>query len=390
MADPPRMDSPEDRGVARRQRKVRRRWLWLIALGTVVTVAVATALIKSSGSVSTGAVPTTRNTTAPQTLSGSESEATNDPVQAGGQPLPAITVAGNEILRDGDPWWFAGYNSFTWSGNCGRKGELMSEQQVDDWFASMRHDGHGAVRLFFFDGWNIDRLDAAVEAARRNNIYVTITVDNALKDCGEEKKDDAWFADGKKRAAYAAHLTDLLERYRGNTTIAWFEYFNEPGYSDGALREFYDEMGALAATVDPDRLFSSGTLAPYALGGNDNFRKIQESPGVDISSLHEYDFKDAESHLGPNALANSAGKPMIVGEFGIIDKGDSPQECAADIALREDRTQRKLAAYLGVPGYAGALAWAWQPGEPPDACDSPRLDEDTAVQDVLRTAMPVS
>ncbi|MEP6561837.1 MAG: hypothetical protein ABJD68_12295, partial [Nakamurella sp.] len=69
--------------------------------------------------------------------------------------MPAITVRGDQILRGGEPWWFAGYNSFTWSGNCGRSAELMSEDQVDAWFASMRHDGHGAVRLMFFQGWDL-------------------------------------------------------------------------------------------------------------------------------------------------------------------------------------------------------------------------------------------
>src|SRR3954467_3525297 len=33
-------------------------------------------------------------------------------------PMPAITVAGDQILRGGQPWWFLGFNSFTWSDNC--------------------------------------------------------------------------------------------------------------------------------------------------------------------------------------------------------------------------------------------------------------------------------
>src|SRR5215218_8844486 len=31
----------------------------------------------------------------------------------------AITVQGDQIMRDGQPWWFLGYNSFVWSGDCG-------------------------------------------------------------------------------------------------------------------------------------------------------------------------------------------------------------------------------------------------------------------------------
>ncbi|MGS0685729.1 cellulase family glycosylhydrolase [Nakamurella sp. GG22] len=263
----------------------------------------------------------------------------------------------------------------------------MTPQQVDEWFDSMRHDGHGAVRLMFFDGWSFERLDVALASARRNNVYVTITLDNGLPNCGEEEKTTEWFANSENRNAYALHMSELLTRYKGNNTIAWFEYFNEPSFADGALRTFYDEMGALADTIDPARLFSSGTLAPYALGGPQNFASVQDSPGVDIASLHEYDYNEAESHLGPQVLENSAGKPVIVGEFGVIDPTDDAQACLADAGKRVQRVQEKLSAYR-TAGYIGAFAWAWQPGHPEDVCGSPGLDRDEAVQQVIRTAPP--
>ena len=307
---------------------------------------------------------------------------------ARGHSMPSITTSGNQVLRGGDSWWLLGYNSFTWSGNCGSPAERMSEQQVDDWFGSMRHDGHGAVRLMFFDNWSVDRLDNAIAAAERNNIYVTITLDNALPDCGEDQKTGAWFADDAKRKHYAEHMTELVERYRGTTTIAWFEYFNEPGYFDGAVRSFYDQMGSAAKAIDPDRLFSSGTIAPYSTGGAANFRNIQESPAVDISSMHEYDYDEAESHLGPGTRAASAGKPVVVGEFGVIDAGGNRDDCIADVSERVNRVRRKLNAYLATPGYAGAFAWAWQPGKLEGTCLSLGVASDAAVQAVLREAQP--
>jgi hypothetical protein len=101
----------------------------------------------------------------------------------------------------------------------------------------------------------------------------------------------------------------LLQRYRGEPAIAWFEYFNEPDFANGALRRFYDEMGTLAASIDPSRLFSSGTIADYAVGGANNYRNLNESPGVDIASLHEYDANLVESQHGPVARANGAARP---------------------------------------------------------------------------------
>ena len=138
--------------------------------------------------------------------------------------MPSITTSGNQILRGGQPWWLLGYNSFTWSGNCGSPAERMSEQQVADRLGSMRHDGARRRSTHVLDNWSVDRLDSAIAAAERNNIYVTITLDNALPDCGEDRKTGAWFADETRRKNYAEHMTELVDRYRGNTTIAWFEY----------------------------------------------------------------------------------------------------------------------------------------------------------------------
>ena len=292
-----------------------------------------------------------------------------------------ITVDGDRILRDGEPWWFLGYNSFTGSGDCGDDDEPMSAEQVEEWFASMRHDGHGAVRLFFFEGWDLERLDAAVESAKEHDLYLMITLDDAIGGCSENDKDAGWFADQGERDAYRAHLTSLLERYRGESTIAWFEYFNEPDTDVEELRPFYDEMGAVADGIDPGRLFASGTIAPYD-GGPASFQRLHESPGVDIASMHEYDEGEVESNHGSSVREGAAGKPVIVGEFGMYASADGA-DCARTFDERAQQVAAKAEAYTTIDGYVGALAWSWQPGGG-DACEYGNLDEDTATQDVLR------
>ncbi len=293
--------------------------------------------------------------------------------------MPAITVSGDCILRGGEPWWFTGYNSFVWSGDCGDPEERMTAADVESWFASMRHDGHGAVRLFFFDGWDRDRLRQAVASAKRHNVYLTITLDDAIGGCGETEKDAAWFGDANERAVYRAHMESLLTEFRGETAIAWFEFFNEPDHEGGALRAFYDEMGRVADAIDPDRLFSSGTVAPYWVDGPANFLDIHRSPGVDLASLHEYDEDEVESNHGDDVRANSAGKPVIVGEFG-IEAAPSGAGCVS-YDERARRIAAKLGAYTG-QGYAGAFGWAWQPGR--SGCELGNLDDDQPSQRVFR------
>jgi hypothetical protein len=304
-----------------------------------------------------------------------------EPVSGG----PGFTVSGSQIIRNGTPWWFAGYNSFVWSGDCGNPEEKMTAEQVDAWFASMRHDGHGAVRLFFYSGWDIGRLDAAVASAKRHNIYLIITLDDAIGGCGENDKTDAWFDNQAERTEFRNHMTNLLNKYKGETQIFAFEYFNEPSYRGGKLRQFYDEMGAVADTIDPNRLFSSGTVAPYWLGSEANFRDVSSSPGVDIVSLHEYDQDELESNHGPRVRANAAGKPVIAGEFG-INSSASGAGCKTSFAERARRFEGKIRAYIGgVNGYVGGFAWAWQPGNGGGSCEYGNIDADTASQNVLRT-----
>ncbi|MDN5930689.1 MAG: glycoside hydrolase family 5 protein [Pseudonocardia sp.] len=347
----------------------RRRLTILIALGLLIVVGAVAAIVASRPDPGSG---------------GSSGSLPSDGM---GTDVP-ITVEGDQIMRNGQPWWLLGYNSFVWSGDCGDEEERMSAEDVDAWFSSMRHDGHGSVRLFFFDGWNLDRLDAAVESAKRNEIYLTITLDDAIGGCGETEKNEEWYADQDERDTFQAHMTMLLERYRGETTIAWFEYFNEPDFADGQLREFYDEMGAVADEIDPDRLFASGTIAPYSAGGDAAFRTLHESPGVDIASLHEYDESEVESNHGPDTIANSAGKPVIVGEFGLY-ASESGEDCERDFAERAEQAAAKIQVYTSAEGYVGAQMWAWQPG-PDNAseCEYGNLDVDEATQDVLRTFTP--
>lgn len=334
-----------------------------IGIAVLVAIAALVALIGTMSRDADGPVPTVAGDGGPVTDGGS---------------TRTISVAGSAIQRDGRPWWFLGYNSFVWSGNCGDGQEKMSAAQVDAWFASMRHDGHGAVRLYYFQGWSAQRLDQAVAAAKKYGVYVTITLGDALANCGQEKKDAAWFADSAKVDAFERHLVSTVSRFRGNPTVAWFEYLNEPGWADGALRGFYDRMGAAGKGADPARLFASGTIAPYALGGADDYRTATSSPGVDIASLHEYDENRVESTHGPESKAAADGKPVVVGEVGVV----AGRSCSKTFDDRARIMTEKAAVYTG-EGYAGAFAWAWQPGG--SGCVLGNLDQDAATQSALRT-----
>lgn len=262
--------------------------------------------------------------------------------------MPWITRDGTRLMRSGVPWWFVGYNSFVLTANCGHPHERMDEAAVDRLLDQhMRKDGHGMLRVFFYRGWNLQRLDHLIKACKRNNVYIMLTLDDAIGGCGASNKGEGWFKDDAAVGGYRAHMTAMLTRYRDEPTIAMWEWFNEPKWYNGAFLNFVNNMGPIARQLDPNHLWCSGTMPPYSLGGNDNFKKLNESQYIDVASLHEYDLNEAPSNHFRPSIDNAAGKPTIVGEFSA--KGGS----------REAMVKRKLQAYIGEPRCCGALFWAW-------------------------------
>jgi hypothetical protein len=289
--------------------------------------------------------------------------------------MPAITVEGDQILRGGRPWWLLGYNSFVWSGDCGHDDEKMSPQQVEDWFAGMRHDGHGAVRLFFYDGWDLDRLDHARADRPREQHLPHHHPRRRHRRLRENDKTAEWFADQSERDVYRTTWRCSCSATRASTTFAWFEFFNEPDYEDGALREFFDEMGAAADRIDPDRLFSSGTVAPYWVDGEDNFADIHEITRRRHRQPPRVRRDEIESNHGPRvrATARQTRHRRRVRHQGCEDDFDSRAE-------RFAKQGRGLHRH-GI-GYVGAFAW---PGSRRGGgCELGNLDVDEATQEVLR------
>jgi hypothetical protein len=77
---------------------------------------------------------------------------------------------------------------------------------------------------------------------------------------------------------------------------------------------------------------------------------------------------------------------VIVGEFGLYasPEGDA---CERSFAERADQVAAKVQAYTTIEGYAGAFAWAWQPGGD-DPCEYGNLDADGAARTCCAPTYP--
>lgn len=278
------------------------------------------------------------------------------PPAAGGR----FTVKGSDVLLDGKKWYFTGFNSFTATGNCGSAQELAAfgPDAVDAFINSMRDDGHGLLRIFFYPGWNHDRMKRILDVAAKRNVFVLICLGDGNGGCGARKMGEAaWFANTSNREQYRSWMVECLRRYKDHPALFAFEWANEAGGGGtaAALRKFIDEMGALAAKEAPKVLWSSGTVASYWLGGDANFKLVNESPYVHIVSTHEYDEGMDYSHWVKSSVTLVPSKPHLVGEYGML-------AAQAQFLARAARYRTKNAAYLADARIVGALAWAVQPG----------------------------
>lgn len=304
-------------------------------------------------------------------------------------PTPApstarFTVKGSDVLLDGKKWYFTGYNSFTATSNCGSAQELAAfgPDAVDAFINSMRGDGHGLLRIFFYPGWNHDRMKRILDVAAKRNVFVLICLGDGNGGCGARKMGEAaWFANTSNREQYRSWMVECLRRYKDHPALFAFEWANEAGGGGtaAALRKFIDEMGLVAAQEAPNVLWSSGTVASYWLGGDANFKLVNESPYVHIVSTHEYDEGMDYSHWVKSSVGLVPGKPHLVGEFGML--ADQSM-----FAARAARYRTKVAAYLADPKVVGALAWAVQPGNGGSAKEYGNVEADASSMGVLRDA----
>jgi hypothetical protein len=286
-------------------------------------------------------------------------------------PPPAVPAApagfvardGMRLTVDGRPFRFVGFNSYVLFG-CGYPQENIDGADHEEFFASLPPGR--VVRLFLLPGTDLADFGRVVSSAQRHGQRLVVVLSDHYGDCGDTRKDDAFYRDGF-RGAYVDWVRTVVPAYRDEPTIAMWELANEPRTSDTTtLRAFFDEAGGLVHELAPHHLVSSGTLQPDRLGGPAAFTELSASPGIDVVSLHEY---DAVAGVSPQlwpALdsARTVGKPLFVGEWGLYAglPGAAPPDDGTrcfSVAERAELGRVKLEAYLRVPEVAGALYWSY-------------------------------
>lgn len=302
-------------------------------------------------------------------------------------PLPGVAELGGRLLLNGKPHFFTGINAYNattdWSVNHGC-GSMIDN--LDTLFGALPR--HSLVRTWAFPALGDDKfthkidftaIDRAVGAATAHHDFLILTMSDQAGTCDDERfHDAAWYADGF-RTGYLHWVKSVVRRYRTTRSVAIYEPVNEPeasnclpglhgGHCYGhntcpsrathVLRTFFDTVGGVIKRIDPRALVSTGTLGGTQCGvAGDGFRRINASPDVDITTLHDYGYPTIAATGGlleRSAQATALDKVFLVEEAG-IDASLSGAGCVTlPVRAQAFAAKERAARRVGADGY---LPW---------------------------------
>ncbi len=324
---------------------------------------------------------------------------------------PFVRADGTGLTLDGQPYRPVGLDIYElatdWGQNLGCGG-MFDDADLDQLFSSLPPGT--LVRIWAWQGsmatspsgqrdWG--PLDRIVATAARHGIELVMSLGSQHGNCDDGVwKDASWYAGGyrstvgpgdgyaKVTTSYWSYVSDIVTRYRDDPAIAMWEPINEPeasscapGYAfagcyghlscpdeatgASALRSFFDTVGGLIHSLDPNHLVESGAIGGPQCGwvGSDT-DLIDASPGIDVTSYHQ----DTGSAIGlPDFqvqldASRALGKPLLVGELGVT--GGTGAVCTPT-AYRAASDAATIAA-MTTSGASGVLLWNYE--QRPAAC----------------------
>lgn len=315
-------------------------------------------------------------------------------------PNHFVTREGEILLMDGKPYKSIGtnrYNLLTYSDPTGEFGirgcaNPFTEEDLVTTFDTFESLGITTVRFWLFQkftksGTDLNRFNLVLRLAEERQIKVIPVLENHFEDCTNGgDKTASWYARDYSQPyeGYALSLPEYINtvvpKYKDNPTILMWEIMNEAETDDEeALYIFGDRLSSQIKSLDPNHLVSlglSGRKASDAL-----HRQISFIQTIDVVDYHDYD-KDTTS--SPQSLqkrfidAKETGKPIIIGEAGILKKVEN----------RPELFRRKIADYFG---NGGSVYLIWSYGERWVTNDGYNFDQNDPLAEVVRrTAQEIS
>lgn len=307
------------------------------------------------------------------------------------EDFPFVTASGTQLMLDGQPFQFTGFNIFNAnSRNNSCWGDLGEGPGLDQGLNAIG-PGQTVFRAWFFqslattDGqrdWSA--FDHTLTVARQHGERVIATLGNDWNDCEGDPnapryKTEKWYRSGYRMtlppalpATYRQWVAEVVTRYRDNPTIMAWQLMNEASTpsdngtgnctatSADTLRNFAQDMGALVKSIDRNHLLSLGTVGGGECGTRGaDYQLVYSVPEIDLCEMHDYGPPAEAIPQNPsNGLearlmqCGALNKPLFMGETGIQTSTTFSQ--AQRAAALEVRLSAELQA-----GVVGTLIWDW-------------------------------
>jgi mannan endo-1,4-beta-mannosidase len=221
----------------------------------------------------------------------------------------------------------------------------------------------------------LDGIARMIERARAHGIRLILPLVNYWNAYGGARQwllwhgvadavegDVRFFTDERVRAHYASHVARMVAPYRDEPTVLAWELMNEPR---GVPADWVRFAARAVKAAAPNHLVGVGDEGEEWSSG------LLDCEELDLASCHFYPHKyghprGSEAEAGVAwieehaRLAAAAGKPLVVGEFGIAN-GAIPSE------KRLEAYRAWLRAAVDSPGVAGIGPWLFAyRSRPPD------------------------
>jgi mannan endo-1,4-beta-mannosidase len=318
-----------------------------------------------------------------------------------------VERTGADFTLDGARWLFIGHNNYqlTSDRRANQCGRVLSNETVKKLFQQAKSAGATVVRTWFFQSYYVpednnpwEPFDRVLSAAARWGLKIIPVLVNHFPDCepsrGRSKNERFYEVSFRQPGwgypkSYKAWARMVARHYRNDSRIAFWQLVNEAETSSGGmcnqtpdparfgnnvgrsaniLRAFADEMVSTLKRVDPNHLVSLGTIGSGQCGAQEDEYQFVHAGMVDMCEYHDYeDVTQAIPDDGFNRLrqritqCNALGKPLVVGEAGIVaDVDDNGQSTGAITSETLERRAAFFDAKLSAAfaeGIDGYLIW---------------------------------
>lgn len=294
-----------------------------------------------------------------------------------GAPTGFLGRNGTSLQLDGQPYRFAGVNAY---GLATCEGTTYSTADLNQLFAATR--SQTLTRIWATERAALADLDRVVQAAEANNQMLILSLIDGANNCNKDslQLNRAWYQSGYQ-GAYYDWIRTIVPRYKDSKAIGMWEIANEPGWGCAGgdcgvtaeeMKSFLHNAAALIKSQDQNHLVETG-----AMGGSvaamswANFAYTQDSPFIDVTSIHDYEYDYMNGNMGVDgnfvavykAGSTSIAKPIIIGEVGAVLNQPTNTTCYSAATTIDTVLQNKLSAYFA-HGASGVLAWNWMKAKP--------------------------